>query len=101
MARELVAAETLVEQLATLDAGWTGDTHALRRVIEFADFPAAVTFIDRKAVEAERLDHHPDIDLRWRTVHVTLSTHSSGGVTDLDLALAREVDAIVRTLPVI
>jgi 4a-hydroxytetrahydrobiopterin dehydratase len=44
---------------------------------------------------AEAADHHPDIDIRWRTVTFVLSTHSQGGITQNDLALAREIDEIV------
>jgi 4a-hydroxytetrahydrobiopterin dehydratase len=55
------------------------------------DFPAAVDLIRSVAQVAERMNHHPDVDLRWRTVTFTFSTHSAGGVTDLDVALAREV----------
>jgi len=47
---------------------------------------------------AERLDHHPDLRLSWRTVELSLSTHSAGGLTELDLALARELDAIIDRL---
>jgi 4a-hydroxytetrahydrobiopterin dehydratase len=48
----------------------------------------------RIAFVAEQLDHHPDVDLRWRTLHLTLVTHSAGGVTGLDLQLARRVDEL-------
>ena len=44
---------------------------------------------------AEEMDHHPDIDLRWRTLHLTLVSHSAGGVTELDLQLARRIDALL------
>ena len=44
---------------------------------------------------AEEMDHHPDIDLRWRTLHLTLVSHSAGGVTELDLELARRIDALL------
>jgi 4a-hydroxytetrahydrobiopterin dehydratase len=44
---------------------------------------------------AEKMDHHPDVDLRWRTLHLTLVSHSAGGVTELDLELARRIDALL------
>jgi 4a-hydroxytetrahydrobiopterin dehydratase len=44
---------------------------------------------------AEQVDHHPDVDLRWRTLHLVLVTHSAGGVTELDLDLARRIDALL------
>ncbi len=69
--------------------GWTGSTDKLSRSIEFADFPTAVEFVNRLAPRCEELDHHPDLAVRWRWVDVVLSTHSAGGVTELDLTLAR------------
>ena len=47
---------------------------------------------------AEQLDHHPDVDLRWRTLHLTLVSHSAGGVSELDLDLARRIDALLPRL---
>jgi 4a-hydroxytetrahydrobiopterin dehydratase len=44
---------------------------------------------------AEEMDHHPDIDLRWRTLHLTLVSHSAGGVSELDLRLARRIDELL------
>jgi 4a-hydroxytetrahydrobiopterin dehydratase len=78
---------------------WTGDPTSLRRSIEFADFPTAVEFINQLAPRCEQLDHHPDLALRWRWVDVVLSTHSAGGVTDLDLSLAEIVDEVAARLP--
>jgi 4a-hydroxytetrahydrobiopterin dehydratase len=79
--------------------GWTASTEKLRRSIEFADFPTAVEFINQIAPRCEELDHHPDLALRWRWVDIELSTHSAGGVTDLDLALAEIVDEVAVSLP--
>ena len=84
--------------MAELDAGWTASPECLRRTVEFPSFLTAVGFIDELAPVAERLDHHPDLRLSWRTVELTLSTHSAGGVTDFDLTLARELDPIIRRL---
>ncbi|MFI5956461.1 4a-hydroxytetrahydrobiopterin dehydratase [Cryptosporangium sp. NPDC051539] len=75
--------------------GWAGDTSALSRTVEAASFPDAIALVDRVAVVAEQRDHHPDIDIRWRTVTFTLSTHSAGGVTAKDLELASEIDSLV------
>ena len=72
--------------------GWTGDTQALRLTRQFPDFPAAIAAVVRVADLAEERDHHPDMDIRWRTVTFTLSTHSAGGVTALDLDLAAAID---------
>ncbi len=57
-------------------------------------FRDAIKLVDQVADAAEEMNHHPDIDIRWRTVTFTLSTHSMGGVTDLDISLARRIDAL-------
>jgi 4a-hydroxytetrahydrobiopterin dehydratase len=85
--------------LARLHPDWHGDTNQLARSIEFADFLTAVEFVNRIAPRAEELDHHPDLALRWRWVDCVLSTHSAGGVTELDFELARQIDEVVAGLP--
>ncbi len=74
---------------------WSGDGAGIRRTVELPGFPDAVAALVRIAFVAEQLDHHPDVDLRWRTLHLTLVTHSAGGVTELDLELARQVDRLL------
>jgi 4a-hydroxytetrahydrobiopterin dehydratase len=83
-----------VEQQVASLAGWSGDVVALRRSYDFPDFPAAIRGVDEIAIVAEAMDHHPDIDIRWRTLHLTLSTHSAGGVTQLDIELAHRIHEI-------
>ena len=82
---------------------WTGprSTDALEKEFEFESFPAAIAFVDRLAEVAEAEDHHPDIDIRYRRVLVRWSTHSAGGVTDKDRALAARTDelALIRRAP--
>jgi 4a-hydroxytetrahydrobiopterin dehydratase len=87
------------ERLAALHPDWTGSPAKLSRSIEFADFPTAAEFVNRLAPRCEELDHHPDLALRWRWVDVELSTHSAGGVTDLDARLAGIVDEVAAGLP--
>ncbi|GAB2477599.1 4a-hydroxytetrahydrobiopterin dehydratase [Jatrophihabitans fulvus] len=82
--------------LRALDPGWTGTAERLARSIEFGGFLDAVRFVSELAPHCERLDHHPDLDIRWRRVDVVLSTHSAGGVTAKDLELARVVDEVAR-----
>ncbi len=72
---------------------WSGDAEGLRRSVELPSFADAVAAIVRIGFVAEALDHHPDVDLRWRTLHLTLVSHSAGGVSELDLELARRIDA--------
>ncbi|WP_137726224.1 4a-hydroxytetrahydrobiopterin dehydratase [Prescottella subtropica] len=76
---------------------WRRDGASLVRAIESAGFPAAITLVDRVAEAAESLNHHPDIDIRWRTVTYTLSTHSAGGITTADLELARRIDTLAAS----
>lgn len=76
--------------------GWAGDTSSLQRTVEFADFPAAIAGVVAVGEIAESLNHHPDMDIRWRKVTFTLSTHSAGGVTQLDLDLARRIDELTQ-----
>ena len=80
-----------LEQLPT----WSGDGDGIPRTVELPSFRDAVAAIVSIADVAEEMDHHPDIDLRWRTVHLVLVTHSAGGVTELDLELARRIDALL------
>jgi 4a-hydroxytetrahydrobiopterin dehydratase len=99
MAVRVLDQQAINAALATLHVGWTGRTDGLRRSIEFADFATAVEFIVRIAAHAEELDHHPDLDLRWRRVDVALATHSAGGVTEADVKLAGIVDGVAAGLP--
>jgi 4a-hydroxytetrahydrobiopterin dehydratase len=78
---------------------WTGTPAGLSRSIEFAGFPTAVEFVNGIAPRCEELDHHPDLALRWRRVDVELSTHSEGGVTNLDLTVAEIIDEVAARLP--
>lgn len=80
-------------QLATLPE-WRRVDAALVRTIQSPSFPAAIALVDKVAEAAEAANHHPDIDIRWRKVTYTLSTHSAGGITKFDLALARRIDAL-------
>jgi 4a-hydroxytetrahydrobiopterin dehydratase len=74
---------------------WSGGTDGIERTIRLPSFRAAVEAIGLIADVAEEMDHHPDIDLRWTKVRVAVVTHSAGGLTELDLALARRVDALL------
>ena len=99
MAPQLLSEDEIEGRLAELNPGWTGTTAQLQRSIEFADFPTAVDFINRLVPACEELDHHPDLALRWRWVDIILTTHSAGGVTDVDLTLASQIDEIAAMLP--
>lgn len=83
------------EALDGLD-DWSGDPTAIRRTVELPSFQAAISAVDRVAVAAEDLGHHPDIDIRFRTLTFRCTTHSAGGVTERDLVLARRIDELLR-----
>jgi 4a-hydroxytetrahydrobiopterin dehydratase len=89
----LLSADEVSSALSGM-SGWTGTTEAIARTVEAPDFPAAIALVNRVAEAAEAADHHPDIDIRWRNVTFTLATHSAGGVTDKDVAMARRIDEL-------
>jgi 4a-hydroxytetrahydrobiopterin dehydratase len=74
---------------------WQREGDALVRDWRFADFAAAIAFVERVAEVAEQSNHHPDILVHgWNKVRLTLSTHAEGGITAADLALAHRLDAV-------
>ena len=75
--------------------GWQRSEGALRRSIKFPSFLAGIDAVRRVAEHAEAQDHHPDIDIRWRTVKFALVTHSEHGITDKDVAMAHDINGIL------
>lgn len=73
--------------------GWARDGDEITKTFECADFPAAVAFVTRIGFAAEKANHHPDLDVRWRKVRVALTTHDAGGLTEHDVQLARTIEA--------
>ena len=73
---------------------WKRKGSAIRRTYKFKDFPAAIRFVNSVARIAEKAWHHPDIDIRWNKVTLTLSTHDAGGLTRKDFALAKKFDGL-------
>jgi 4a-hydroxytetrahydrobiopterin dehydratase len=71
--------------------GWERDGSEIVRTFECASFPDAIAFVVRVGYLAEAANHHPDLDIRWRKVHVALSTHDAGGLTALDVELADKI----------
>ena len=78
--------------LATLP-GWERQGDEIIKEYKFNGFGDAVAFVVRLAFKADKADHHPDLDVRYNRVRVALSTHSEGGITAKDLALAAEANA--------
>ena len=81
-------------ELGTL-TGWTRKGDALVKTFTFPTFMLGIAFVDRVALAAENMDHHPDLDIRYTKIGVTLSTHSAGGITVHDVNLAREMEKLV------
>lgn len=73
---------------------WKKQGTAITRLYQFKDFPAAIKFVNAVARLAEKAWHHPDIDIRWNKVTLTLTTHDQGGLTEKDFALAKKFDRL-------
>lgn len=78
-------------------SGWKLDDDEIEKKFQFADFKEAMAFVNRVADAAEGMDHHPDIEIKYNKVDLTLSTHSEGGVTEKDFALAEKIEAAAST----
>ena len=74
-------------------AGWSRRGEMLVKTYVFDKFADGIAFVDRVAMAADEMDHHPDIDIRYTKVTLTLSTHDAGGVTQSDLKLAEKIEA--------
>jgi 4a-hydroxytetrahydrobiopterin dehydratase len=74
--------------------GWERAGEAIVKVFKRGDFVGSVKFVDALAAPAEAMGHHPDLEISWDTVTVTISTHSEGGLTGADFELAAQIDAV-------
>lgn len=77
-------------------AGWSRRGGTITKTFAFDRFPDGIAFVDRVAKLAEEMNHHPDIDIRYTKVTMTLSTHDAGGITRSDLTLAERIEAAAR-----
>jgi 4a-hydroxytetrahydrobiopterin dehydratase len=91
----LLNAETVARLLDEVP-NWRLAAEAIERTVKCKDFMAAISFVNQVAAEAEAMNHHPDIDIRWNKVRLVLTTHSAQGLTDLDFTLARKLDAVAE-----
>jgi 4a-hydroxytetrahydrobiopterin dehydratase len=80
--------------------GWSRQGDAITRQYTFRGFPDAIAFMTRLAFDAEAADHHPDLQVNYRRVTVTWSTHDEGGVTEKDIDGAKQADAIASTFAI-
>lgn len=85
--------EEIDERLTGLD-GWVRSGKAIEKDFENGDFKGSVDFVNRLTPEAEEMNHHPDLEISWSTVTVTLTTHSEGGLTEGDFELASRIDGL-------
>lgn len=72
--------------------GWTFRNDGIEKSFQFRDFIDAFSFMTRVAFEAEKMNHHPEWSNVWNKVHIRLSTHDHGGITDLDFQLAERIE---------
>jgi 4a-hydroxytetrahydrobiopterin dehydratase len=89
----LLSAEMVRESLGSLPE-WKLEGKEIVRRYEFADFAAAMVFVNKVAEKAEAAGHHPDIDIRYNKVRVALVSHDKGGVTGRDVSMAKTIDLI-------
>jgi 4a-hydroxytetrahydrobiopterin dehydratase len=85
--------EEIDERLSGLD-GWDRSGEVIRRQFELDDFKGSVDFVNRLTPEAEDMNHHPDLEISWNKVTVSITTHSEGGLTENDFELARRVSRL-------
>lgn len=88
---ELLSDIEIQRDLGSLQ-GWSRKGDVLTRTYQFRNFAQSMEFVNRVASLAESANHHPDIDIRYSKVTLTLSTHDAGGITSNDVNLAREID---------
>jgi 4a-hydroxytetrahydrobiopterin dehydratase len=90
---DLLSDEQITAALAGL-SGWTRSGDSITTTVELADFRDAMLYTGAVAYLAEAANHHPDVLIQWNKVTLTLSTHSAGGLTGADMALAERINAL-------
>jgi len=78
--------------------GWKHEGKFITKIFEFEHFMDAIAFVNEVAEAAEREEHHPDINIRYTTVKLSIQTHSEGGVTEWDIGLAKAIDVIEKAV---
>jgi 4a-hydroxytetrahydrobiopterin dehydratase len=89
-----VLTESEIHQALSRLSGWHHHGIAIQRVFQFSDFKAAMEFVNKVADAAEKSNHHPDIDVRYNKVTMSLVSHDSGGVTSRDIRMAERISQI-------
>lgn len=85
--------QEIEERLSGLD-GWERSGEAIVKGFDNGDFKGSVEFVNRLMPEAEDMNHHPDLEISWKDVTVTITSHSEGGLTENDFELAKKIDAL-------
>jgi 4a-hydroxytetrahydrobiopterin dehydratase len=85
--------EEIEQRLSGLDS-WERDGDAISRTFELDDFKGSVDFVNRLTPEAEEMNHHPDLEISWNKVTVSVTTHSEGGLTENDFELASRISRL-------
>jgi 4a-hydroxytetrahydrobiopterin dehydratase len=93
MERRILTEQELSEAVAGLD-GWNVEGKKLVKKLKFENFAQSLEFVNHVGALAEAADHHPDITFGWGYAEIAVTTHDRGGITDVDLSLARHMDAI-------
>jgi 4a-hydroxytetrahydrobiopterin dehydratase len=91
----ILSDQDIQKELKTL-GGWVLQKKEITKTYEFRDFVQAIGFVNSVSTFAEKANHHPDIDIRWNKVVLTLSTHNEGGITQKDIALAKIIDSSIK-----
>lgn len=93
MQRQILEENELTKALDTLN-DWQAEDKMLKKRLKFENFAVALDFVNRVGELAENADHHPDITFGWGYAEIALTTHDRGGITDVDIALAKRIDKI-------
>ena len=88
--------DEIIEEMKDLP-DWTHQAKTISRTFKFDGFPKSIAFVDQIAQRAQKLNHHPDIDIRFDQVTLVLTTHDAGGLTETDFILAEQCDEVFDT----
>ena len=83
-----------IEQKLTDTGHWKLNNDRISRLVNFNNFKEAMEFVNKVADEAEKMDHHPDMNISYDKVELTLTTHSEGGLTEKDFTLAKKINQL-------
>jgi 4a-hydroxytetrahydrobiopterin dehydratase len=93
MERRRLSSDELARALSHLN-GWDEEDGQIKKSFKFENFAESLAFVNKIGALAEKSDHHPDIAFGWGYARISLSTHDRGGITDVDIAAARQIDSI-------